>query len=108
MVAGLRSHDLMILGGRLPIISVLVGDEEQTFLAGKFLFDRGFYVQSVTFPAVRYHAGVLRIQVNANHLAEEIDGLVSIWRIEGSHRLADQGTCFRLPPKTLSPARWLA
>jgi glycine C-acetyltransferase len=77
MVTGLRSHELVILGGRSPIISVLVGDEEATYLAGKFLFDRGYYVQSVTFPAVQYHAGVLRIQVNANHLAEDIDGLVS-------------------------------
>ena len=33
-------------------------------------------MQSVTFPAVPYHAGVLRIQVNANHLPESIDGLL--------------------------------
>jgi 7-keto-8-aminopelargonate synthetase-like enzyme len=33
-------------------------------------------VQSVTFPAVPYHAGVLRVQVNANHLSESIDRLV--------------------------------
>jgi 7-keto-8-aminopelargonate synthetase-like enzyme len=65
------------LGGQSPIISVLVGDEEATFLAGKFLFNRGYYVQSVTFPAVRYHAGVLRVQVNANHRTEAIDGLVN-------------------------------
>ena len=76
MVSGLRRHELVILGGQSPIISVLVGDEEATFLAGKFLFDRGYYVQSVTFPAVRYHAGVLRVQVNANHTTEAIDGLV--------------------------------
>ena len=76
MVSGLGRHDLVILGGQSPIISVLVGDEEATFLAGKFLFNRGFYVQSVTFPAVRYHAGVLRVQVNSNHRTEAIDGLV--------------------------------
>jgi 7-keto-8-aminopelargonate synthetase-like enzyme len=76
MVRGLREQDLVILGGESPIVSVLVGDEEETFKAGKFLFDRGYYVQSVTFPAVPYHAGVLRIQVNANHLAASIDGLL--------------------------------
>ena len=76
MVSGLSRHELMILGGQSPIISVLVGDEEATFLAGKFLFNRGYYVQSVTFPAVKYHAGVLRVQVNANHRSEAIDGLV--------------------------------
>ena len=56
-----------MLGGKTPIISILVGDEEDTFKAGHVLFEHGYYVQSVTFPAVPYHAGVLRIQVNANH-----------------------------------------
>lgn len=75
-VAGFRRHNLVLLGGESPILSILVGDEEDTFLAGKFLFDRGYYVQSVTFPAVPYHAGVLRVQINANHAPEAIDGLI--------------------------------
>ena len=33
-----------------PIVSVLIGDEADTLNAGKFLFDRGYYVQSVLFP----------------------------------------------------------
>jgi 7-keto-8-aminopelargonate synthetase-like enzyme len=74
---GLRGLNLVVLGGVTPIVSVLAGDEEDTLKAGNFLFERGFYVQSVTFPAVPYHAGVLRIQVNANHTAESIDGLVA-------------------------------
>ena len=69
-----------MLGGQTPIISVLVGDEEDTLNAGNFLFEKGYYVQSVTFPAVPYHAGVLRIQVNANHRAESIDGLIDAMR----------------------------
>ena len=44
--------------------------------ARKFVFDRGFYVQSVVFPAVPYHAGVLRVQVNSNHSTAAIDGLL--------------------------------
>jgi 7-keto-8-aminopelargonate synthetase-like enzyme len=36
----------------------------------------GYYVQSVTFPAVEYHKAVLRIQVNANHRKQDLDGLV--------------------------------
>jgi 7-keto-8-aminopelargonate synthetase-like enzyme len=73
---GFNRLGLVVLGGETPIISVLVGDEGDTLNAGSFLFDRGFYVQSVTFPAVPYHAGVLRIQVNANHQSESIDELV--------------------------------
>ncbi len=76
LMAGLRRMNLVVLGGATPIVSVLVGDEEDTLKAGNFLFEEGYYVQSVTFPAVPYHAGVLRIQVNANHTRESIGGLV--------------------------------
>jgi len=66
-----------VLGDQSPIISVTIGDIEQTLEAGKWLFDRGYYVQSATYPAVPINAGVLRIQVNANHCVEAIDGLLS-------------------------------
>ncbi len=73
---GLLAQGLVVLGGETPILSVLVGGEEETLKAGNLLFEEGYYVQSVTFPAVPYHAGVLRIQVNANHPAESIEGLL--------------------------------
>jgi glycine C-acetyltransferase len=73
---GAAELGMIVLGGETPILSILIGDEEVTLRAGRFLFEKGFYVQSVTFPAVAYHAGVLRIQVNANHKPEAIAGLV--------------------------------
>jgi len=73
---GLRGLGLVVSGGATPIISVLAGDEEDTLNAGQFLFEKGYYVQSVTFPAVPYHGGVLRIQVNANHRPESVAGLL--------------------------------
>jgi len=76
MVAGIANLGLIVLGGLTPIVSFLVGDEEATLRAGWYLFERGYYVQSVTFPAVPYHAGVIRIQVNANHDAGQIAGLL--------------------------------
>ena len=74
---GAQRLGLAVFGGQTPIVSILVGDEAATLSAGRYLFDAGFYVQSVLFPAVPYHAGVLRIQVNANHLPESVDGLVN-------------------------------
>ena len=74
---GLADLGLAVMGGATPIVSVLIGDESETLNAGKFLFDRGYYVQSVLFPAVPYHAGVLRVQCNANHEDAAIDGLVA-------------------------------
>jgi 7-keto-8-aminopelargonate synthetase-like enzyme len=76
LASGLRNLNLAVLGGKTPIISVLVGDEADTLNAGMFLFERGYYVQSVGFPAVPYHAGILRFQVNANHEPESIAGLL--------------------------------
>jgi 7-keto-8-aminopelargonate synthetase-like enzyme len=77
---GLSELGLIVIGGVTPIVSVLVGDEADTLHAGKFLFDRGYYVQSVLFPAVPYHAGVLRVQCNANHDDAAIDGLLDAFR----------------------------
>jgi 7-keto-8-aminopelargonate synthetase-like enzyme len=79
LTSGLQDLGLVVLGGETPIISVLVGDEGDTLNAGNFLFERGFYVQSVTFPAVPYHGGVLRVQVNANHKRASIDGLLKAY-----------------------------
>ena len=85
LTQGTLALGLAVLGGQTPIVSVLVGDEAATLNAGSFLFDHGYYVQSVTFPAVPYHAGVLRIQVNANHLPESIDGLIDALAVLQRH-----------------------
>jgi 7-keto-8-aminopelargonate synthetase-like enzyme len=77
LTEGIRSQGLTVLGGQTPIISVTIGDIERTLEAGKWLFDRGYYVQSTTYPAVPINGGLLRIQVNANHSDEAVDGLVS-------------------------------
>lgn len=88
LTSGLKALGLVVSGGVTPIVSVLTGDEEDTLNAGQFLFEKGYYVQSVTFPAVPYHAGVLRIQVNANHLPESIAGLLDAMKaLQGAIRL---------------------
>jgi 7-keto-8-aminopelargonate synthetase-like enzyme len=77
LTRGLSDLGLKIMGGATPIVSVLIGDEADTLRAGKFLFDRGYFVQSVLFPAVPYHCGVLRVQCNANHDPASIEGLIA-------------------------------
>ena len=71
-------------GGGSAIVSLVVGDLEKTFDTGRKLFDRGFYAQSATYPAVPIHAGMLRVQINANHPPEAIDGFLNaiadVWR----------------------------
>jgi 7-keto-8-aminopelargonate synthetase-like enzyme len=76
LTAGLDALGLPYHEGQAAIVSLLVGDIEKTFAAGRDLFDRGYYVQSATYPAVPINAGILRIQVNSNHSPEAVDGLV--------------------------------
>jgi 7-keto-8-aminopelargonate synthetase-like enzyme len=78
-VDGLRSLNLVVHGGHSPIVSVLIGDIEKTFEAGKWLFERGFYVQSATFPAVPIFAGMMRVQINANHPLQAVDELLEVF-----------------------------
>ncbi|MFN0020174.1 MAG: aminotransferase class I/II-fold pyridoxal phosphate-dependent enzyme [Pirellulaceae bacterium] len=76
MTDGLDQLDLSYRGGVGPIISILVGEIEQTLKTGVRLFEKGYYVQSVTYPAVPINGGILRVQINANHTPEAIDGLL--------------------------------
>lgn len=76
LTAGLDRLGIAYHDGQAAIVSVLVGDIEKTFAAGRALFDRGYYAQSATYPAVPINAGLLRIQVNANHSAATVDGLL--------------------------------
>ncbi|MCI0640925.1 MAG: pyridoxal phosphate-dependent aminotransferase family protein [Gemmataceae bacterium] len=80
VLAGVRPLGFVVQGGVTPIISLLIGDETDTLWSGRFLFEQGYYVQSVIFPAVPHHEGVLRIQINANHRPESIAGLLDALR----------------------------
>jgi glycine C-acetyltransferase len=97
LTEGARRLGLVVLGGETPIVSILSGDEDITLRAGRELFENDYYVQSVTFPAVPYHAGVLRIQVNANHQPAAIAGLVNA--------LAGVQRKFALPHETYGSAQ---
>ena len=77
LVRGVETIGLPVSGGEAGIVSVTIGDIEPTLRAGKMLFDRGYYAQSATYPAVPIMSGLLRIQVNANHTTEDIDGLIA-------------------------------
>ena len=87
-LSGIRGLGLTVLGGVGAIASIVVGDELATLRAGQDLFEQGFYVQSVVFPGVPHHRGVLRVQINANHRSESIAGLVeTIARMVAAGRL---------------------
>ena len=93
LVDGATQLGLVVMGGLVPIVSVLVGPEETTLQAGKYLFENGYYVQSVIFPAVPHGSGVLRIQVNANHSLAAVEGLLGeLTKMKRVVRMPEPGT----------------
>jgi 7-keto-8-aminopelargonate synthetase-like enzyme len=62
------------------IVPVLLGAEDRCEQVSAALFERGFHVDSVIFPAVPRTQGRLRFIMNANHTREQLDGLLAALR----------------------------
>ncbi|MGE3609435.1 MAG: aminotransferase class I/II-fold pyridoxal phosphate-dependent enzyme [Bacteriovoracaceae bacterium] len=66
--------------GNSPIISVEMGSDLRTLMAGKTIFDSGVYLNSVMFPAVPKNKGLLRISLNSVHSDDDIEVLLSAFK----------------------------
>lgn len=77
LVDGIQSIGFVMSGGEAAIVAVQIGEIEKTLKAGKWMFDRGYFVQSATYPAVPILGGLLRMQVNSIHSEEDVDGLLN-------------------------------
>lgn len=66
--------------GNSPIISVEMGSDLRTLMAGKTIFDQGVYLNSVMYPAVSKDHGILRISLNVIHSDEDIAALINAFR----------------------------
>ena len=73
----LQAMGYVVRDGDSPIVSVLIGPELKTLLAGRRLFDVGVYVNSVLYPATPKNEGLLRISLNAVHSDAEIETLLT-------------------------------
>ncbi|MDD3366524.1 MAG: aminotransferase class I/II-fold pyridoxal phosphate-dependent enzyme, partial [Sphaerochaetaceae bacterium] len=61
-----------------PIVPLVIGDNEKTFLLWKAAFERGLYVNPVISPAVPPQRALLRTSCMAIHSDEEIDTALQI------------------------------
>ena len=73
MQAGLRSLSYEIGPTETPIIPVLVGPLEKTFVFWRKLFDAGVFTNPVVPPAVPLSQCRLRVSLMATHTSEQID-----------------------------------
>ncbi len=66
-----------------PIVPLVIGDNEKTFLFWKNLFDRGVYVNPVITPAVPPNRAMIRTSYMATHTDEELNRILEIAGEEG-------------------------
>jgi len=60
-----------------PIIPILIGDEQKTFLFWKSLFEGGVYVNPVVPPAVPPTSSLLRTSYMATHTEEQLEQVLN-------------------------------
>ncbi|TET83783.1 MAG: pyridoxal phosphate-dependent aminotransferase family protein [Anaerolineales bacterium] len=78
MRSGLQKMGFNIGASVTPIIPILIGEMEKTFLAWKMCFDKGVYTNAVVSPAVPPDQGLLRTSYMATHTNEQIDRALNI------------------------------
>jgi len=66
-----------------PIIPIVIGDNDQTFLLWKALFERGIYVNPIISPAVPPNRSLIRTSYMAIHSDGELDQVLEITGEEG-------------------------
>jgi 7-keto-8-aminopelargonate synthetase-like enzyme len=83
MISGFKTMGYNIGTAQTPIIPLIIGSDEKTFLLWKALFERGIYVNPVVSPAVPPNRSLLRTSYMAIHTDEELDTILNAAEDEG-------------------------
>lgn len=62
-----------------PIIPVVIGDNEKTFILWRMLYDKGLFTNPVVSPAVPPKRSLLRVVATATHTREQLDRALDIF-----------------------------
>ncbi len=66
-----------------PVIPIIIGDDELTFLTWKLLFESGVFVNPVISPAVSPGHQLLRTSYMATHTDEQLEQVIGIFKQVG-------------------------
>lgn len=66
-----------------PVVPIIIGDNERTFLMWKLLFDNGVFVNPVISPAVAVGRQLLRTSYMATHTEAQLDHVLEIFEKTG-------------------------
>lgn len=78
MIDGFGSLGFNVGTSETPIVPLIIGDNEKTFLLWKRTFERGIYVNPVVSPAVPPQRALLRTSCMAVHTDQELDRAMDI------------------------------
>ena len=79
MRTGFNELGFDIGNSETPVIPILIGSDEKTFLTWKLLFDAGVFVNPVISPAVSPGRQLLRTSYMATHTDEQLDTVLEIF-----------------------------
>jgi len=79
MRTGFKELGFDIGNSETPVIPILIGSDEKTFLTWKLLFDAGVFVNPVISPAVSPGHQLLRTSYMATHTDEQLDTVLEIF-----------------------------
>ena len=80
---GFKQLGFNIGQSQTPVIPIIIGDDEKTFLTWKLLFDAGVFVNPVISPAVSAGHQLLRTSYMATHSDEQLDKVLEIFEQVG-------------------------
>ncbi len=66
-----------------PVVPIIIGDDERTFMTWKLLFDNGVFVNPVISPAVSAGRQLLRTSYMATHTDTQMDRVLEIFEKVG-------------------------
>lgn len=83
MLNGLNQLGFNTGNTQTPIIPIIIGENDPTFLTWKLLFERGLYTNPVVSPAVPEGMSLLRTSYMATHTEEQLDKALDILAVSG-------------------------
>jgi 7-keto-8-aminopelargonate synthetase-like enzyme len=83
MIKGFKDLGFQVGVAETPIIPLLIGNDEKTFMFWKALFDNGVYANPIVSPAVPPDRSLLRTSYMSIHTDSELDQVLDVCRREG-------------------------
>ena len=83
MISGFKSIGFNVGTAVTPVVPLIIGNNEKTFMFWKNLYERGIYVNPVISPAVPPKRSLIRTSYMSIHKDDELDWLLEVAEQEG-------------------------